>query len=386
MQDIYAQTKTAFVFIIDEWDCIFREAKGNIKFQEVYLDFLRSLLKDKPYVALAYMTGILPVKKYGTHSALNMFDEYTMANPRQLAEYTGFTEKEVETLCRQYDMDFSEAKRWYDGYRLTGASGVKHQIYSPRSVVSAMLAGVYDTYWNQTETFEALRDYIVLNYNGLKDTVIGLLAGEHIRIETGTFTNDMTAFQSADDVLTLLVHLGYLEYVFLKKEVFIPNYEITLEFMNAVRSAGWDEVIRAVKSSDRLLEATWNADEAAVAAGIEKAHFETSFLNYNDENALSYTVSLAYYNARRYYTFIREFPAGKGFADLVFLPRQGHSDKPAMIIELKWDHSAKGAIAQIKSREYPEALTDYHGKLLLAGINYNKKNKKHECLIESCML
>lgn len=383
LQDIYAQTQKAFVFIIDEWDCIFRENTGNKEFQKLYLDFLRNLLKDKPYVALAYLTGILPIKKYGTQSALNMFDEYSMTNPRQLAGYTGFTEEEVETLCTRYAMDFSEAKRWYDGYRLSGTTGKTYQIYSPRSVVSAMLSGLYDTYWNQTETFEALRDYIVLNYDGLKDTIIGLLAGEHIQIETGTFSNDMTTFESSDDVLTLLVHLGYLGYDFLKKEVFIPNYEITLEFLNAIRSAGWDEVIRAVKTSDQLLEATWNADENAVAAGIEKAHFETSVLHYNDENALSYTVSLAYYSARRFYTFVREFPAGKGFADIVFLPRQGQIDKPAMIIELKWNHSAEGAIAQIKSRKYPVSLANYHGKLLLVGISYDKKSKKHSCKIES---
>ncbi len=249
LQDIYAQTKKAFVFIIDEWDCVFREHKNQKGSQKQYLDFLRTLLKDKPYVALAYLTGILPIKKYGTHSALNMFDEYSMTNPRQLAEYTGFTEQEVQALCHQYHRDFAETKRWYDGYRLTGTDGKSFQIYSPRSVVTAMLSGIFDTYWNQTETFEALRDYIVLNYDGLKDTIIGLLAGDHIQIETGSFTNDMSTFENADDVLTLLVHLGYLGYDFIQKEAFIPNYEITLEFINAVRSAGWDEVIQAVKTS-----------------------------------------------------------------------------------------------------------------------------------------
>lgn len=382
LQDIYMQTKTSFVFIIDEWDCIFRENKSSTDSQKSYLDFLRSLLKDKPYVALAYMTGILPVKKYGTHSALNMFDEYSMTNPRQLAEYTGFTEAEAESLCSVYHMGFAEVKRWYDGYRLTGTLGKKYRIYSPRSVVSAMLSGICDTYWNQTETFEALKNYIVLNFDGLKDTVIALLAGEHIQIETGAFTNDMTTFESADDVLTLLVHLGYLGFDFEKKEAFIPNYEISMEFVSAVRSARWDEAAHAIRLSDQLLKDIWNADADAVAAGIEKAHFETSILNYNDENALSYTISLAFYSARRYYTVVREFPAGKGFADLVFLPRPGHFDKPAMIIELKWNHSAKGAIAQIKSREYPQSLACYQGKLLLAGISYDKKNKKHTCEIE----
>lgn len=384
LQDIYAKTQISFVFIIDEWDCIFRENRGNKEAQELYLDFLRNLLKDKSYVALAYMTGILPVKKYGTHSALNMFDEYSMTNPRQFAEYVGFTESEVETLCSQYGMDFVEAKRWYDGYRLTGLAGREFQIYSPRSVVNAMLAGVYDTYWNQTETFEALRDYIVLNYDGLKDTVITLIAGQHTKIETGTFTNDMTTFGSADDVMTLLIHLGYLGYDFSKKEVFIPNYEVSMEFANAVRSAGWDEVVYALKASEQLLRATWNGEEDIVAAGIEKAHFETSILNYNNENALSCTVSLAYYSAKRYYSIVREFPTGKGFADLVFLPRRNHMDKPAIVVELKWDGCVSGAIMQIRERKYLEALEDYKGKVLLVGINYDKESKTHECRIESC--
>lgn len=241
LQDIYTQTKKSFVFIIDEWDCVFRENKEHKEFQKLYLDFLRHLLKDKPYVALAYMTGILPIKKYGTHSALNMFDEYSMTSPRQLAEYAGFTEDEVKTLCHQHHMAFSETQKWYDGYRLTGTDKKQYHIYSPRSVISAMLSGIYDTYWNQTETFEALRDYIILNFDGLKDTVIALLAGEHISIETRSFTNDMTTFESADDVLTLLVHLGYLGYDFVQKKIFIPNYEVTLEFVNAICSAKWEQ-------------------------------------------------------------------------------------------------------------------------------------------------
>ena len=187
-------------------------------------------MKDKQYVALAYMTGILPIKKYGTHSALNMFDEFSMTNPKQLAEFVGFTESEVRELCCQYGMDFEETKRWYDGYRF---ENLEH-VYSPRSVVSAMLSRSFDSYWNQTETFEALRDYIALNYAGLKDTVIELLAGSSKKINTSKFTNDMTTFKSADDVLTLLIHLGYLGYDYTAQEVFIPNSEVASEFYNAV--------------------------------------------------------------------------------------------------------------------------------------------------------
>lgn len=241
--DVYEEEKIPFIFIIDEWDCIFRENKNDTKFQKLYLDFLRNLLKDKKYVALAYMTGILPVKKYGTHSALNMFDEFSMTNPKQLSEFVGFTEPEVKELCKKYNMDFEETKRWYDGYHF---ENLKH-IYSPRSVVSAMLSKSFDSYWNQTETFEALRDYIILNYNGLKDIVIELLSGSHKKINVSKFTNDMTTFDTADDVLTLLIHLGYLGYDYTTQEVFIPNHEIDSEFYNAIESAGWKNVVKAIK-------------------------------------------------------------------------------------------------------------------------------------------
>ncbi len=378
IQDIYEETKEPFLVIIDEWDCIFREFKENQEAQKQYLDFLRDFLKDKAYLHLVYMTGILPIKKYGTHSALNMFDEYSMTSPKQLAEYVGFTQKEVQILCKQYKMNFEEGKRWYDGYRFN--KGV--HIYNPRSVVSAMLSKIYDNYWNQTETFEALQNYIVMNYNGLKDRIIELLSGNQKQINTGTFRNDMTNFSSADDILTLLVHLGYLGYNFEKKEVFIPNLEVETEFINAIQNAGWDFVIQAIAASERLLQATWNREEEIVAKGIEKAHFETSILTYNDENALSCTISLAYYSARRYYIAIRELPTGKGFADIVFLPRQKCMDKPALLIELKWDKNAEGAISQIKAKQYVHALENYKENLLLIGINYEKETKHHSCIIE----
>lgn len=243
LTDIFRKTGIPFVFVIDEWDCVFRESKTDLDAQKRYLDFLRNLLKDREYTALVYMTGILPVKKYGSHSALNMLDEYSMISPKQLAEYVGFTQVEVEELCRKYQMDFEEARRWYDGY----CFGAKLHIYNPRSVVSAMLSRIYDNYWNQTETFEALREYIAMNYDGLKDMVIELLAGGRKRIDTGTFSNDMTTFSCAEDILTLFIHLGYLGYDFFTQEVFIPNSEVASEFINAIRSAGWDEIIKNIR-------------------------------------------------------------------------------------------------------------------------------------------
>ena len=385
MKDVFSSTKHPFVILIDEWDCVFREFKQDTNAQKKYLDFLRAWLKDQEYVALAYMTGILPVKKYGSHSALNMFTEYSMLNPREMAEFFGFTENEVKELCLEYKRNFQEAQAWYDGYELVTMEGENrktYSMYSPKSVVDAMLSGVFDNYWNQTETYEALKAYIRLNFDGLKDSVIRMLAGDKVQINTGTFSNDMTTFQGMDDVLTLLVHLGYLSYHWPDKTVSIPNKEVSQEYVNAISTMDWKEVIQSIEASRNLLEALWQLNAEAVANGIDQAHQEISILQYNDENALSCTISLAFYFAREYYTIIRELPTGKGFADLCFIPRRLYADKPAAVIELKWDKKAEGAISQIKNKGYVDALKDYHGDLLLAGINYDKKTKKHTCVIE----
>ena len=372
MSDIYENTRRPFVIVIDEWDCIFREYKDRKDWQEKYLDFLRTWLKDKAYVGLAYMTGILPIKKYGTHSALNMFREFSMTDAGPLAEYTGFTEAEVKKLCQRYQMDFEECKTWYDGYHFNEAGS----IYSPRSVVQSMLSHKYSTYWNQTETFEALKVYIDMNYDGLREAIIALMAGEHRKVDTSSFANDMTTFTGMDDVLTLLVHLGYLAYDFDTESVFIPNQEILKEYASATKAGGWDTVAKAIKASDQLLTDTLALQAENVAAGLEAAHMETSHLTYNDENAL------AYYAARQKYTLIRELPTGQGFADLVFLPKPKYADLPALLVELKWDKGADTAIRQIKEKKYPKSLEGYTGNILLVGVSYDKKTRKHECRIE----
>jgi len=209
-----------------------------------------------------------------------------------------------------------------------------------------------------------------------------MLGGESIQINPGTFNNDMTTFHSKDDVLTLLVHLGYLSYNTETKEVSIPNEEVRGEFYNAISTTKWDEVLKAIHDSETLLNKTWQMDEDAVAAGLDVAHMDlTSILSYNNENSLSCVISMAYYSARNNYTMIRELPTGKGFADIVFLPHKD-SDKPAMIVELKWDQSAETAISQIKEKQYVSALEKYSGEILLVGINYDKDSKEHQCIIE----
>ena len=386
MQDVYAYSRCPFVIIIDEWDCIFREYKQDKEAQEKYLDFLRDLLKDKGYIHLAYMTGILPVKKYGTHSALNMFDEFSMLNPGPLGEYVGFTEGEVQALCAKYQMDMEEIKNWYDGYSFKGVASV----YSPRSVVSSMRLGEIGNYWNQTETFEALKVYIEMNFEGLKDDVLSMIAGESIPVNTGSFTNDMTTFRNEDDVLTLLVHLGYLTYDYENRCVSIPNAEIREEYVNTVSVADWGEVSKALKNSADTLKAIWQMRPKQVAQGIKEAHFETSHLQYNDENALSYTISLALYAARNFYTMHRELAGGKGFADIVFIPRKKFPDKPAMVVELKWNKSAEGAISQIKNKEYCASLEEYKGDLLMVGCpskrNWNRAAISRRLMLSSVSL
>ena len=375
LEDVYAEVNERFIFVIDEWDCIFREYKNNKEAQSQYLDFLRNLLKDKPYVSLCYMTGILPIKKYGTHSALNMFKEVSILNPTPLEEFMGFTEKEVQDLCLKYDMDYEKMKDWYDGYKMTDDLSV----YNHRSVVYALMDRKYENYWSATETYEALRVYIDMNYDGLKDDIVKLLAGEHVAVQTTSFQNDMTTFDTKDDVLTLLIHLGYLGYNSSNQTCYIPNKEVIDSFVNSIRSSNWNETTKALLNSRALLEATWNRDEELVAKYIEEAHLDTAILTYNNENALSYTISIAYIYARNHYTIIREMPSGKGYADMVFIPKD---DKPAMIVELKWDHEAETAIDQIKEKKYPKGLEEYRDNLLIVGISYDKKTKKHSCRIE----
>ena len=277
MKDVFSYTRCPFVILIDEWDCLFREYKQDKEAQKKYLDFLRVWLKDKDYVALAYMTGILPIKKYGSHSALNMFIEYSMTDPGDLAEYFGFTEQETSELCEKYEMNFDEAKKWYDGYHLMVHRQMGNEIcsiYNPKSVVEAMMRHKFGTYWNQTETYEALKIYIQMDMDGLKDSVIRMLAGEEVPVNVGTFSNDMTTFATKDDVLTLLGHLGYLTYDSVNETVRIPNKEVSQEYVNAISTMNWYGVAESVEDSRKLLESLWALDEEAVAAGIEKAHDE----------------------------------------------------------------------------------------------------------------
>ena len=376
LEDIFAAKRIPFIFIIDEWDCVFRELKDDKEAQKKYLDFLRDILKNKSYLALTYMTGILPIKKYGKHSALNMFTEIAMTNAAPLEEFTGFTENEVKELCNEYEKDYNEVKRWYDGYNVDGVS-----IYNPKSVVEALTRGKFRNYWTSTENYEALEEFICRNDDGLRDTIVKLLAGERKVINPSTFTNDMVTFNSQDDVLTLLVHLGYLTFDSETNEVSIPNYEVSEQFASTIKITDWSEVSKSLKVSDELLKATLRGDSETVAKLISDSHKENvSILKYNDENSLACVLSIAYYSARKDYIIHRELATGNGFADLVFIPRNGRN-LPAMIVELKKGHSTEEAIRQIKDNDYLSKVSEYTGEIILVGINYDDQ-KGHTCKIE----
>ena len=319
------------------------------------------------------------IKKYGTQSALTDFFEYTMIEPGTLAEYVGFTEKEVRQLCEEHSLDYEEASTWYDGYQL----GTVGHVYSPNSIIKAIYNKRFSNYWTQTETYESLKIYIDMDFDGLKTAIVNMLGGGRCVIDTGTFQNDMTSLKSKDDVFTLLVHLGYLAYDADKKEVFIPNEEVREEFIRAIKNGGRPELVKAVLTSDELLAATLRMDSETVAKLIDEAHSANTAPNfYNNEQALRSVILMAYLSSVDHYSKIQELTSGTGYADIMFLPNRG-SDKPVMIVELKWNKTSDGAIAQIKDRKYAQALENYGGDILLVGINYDVKSKKHQCTIEN---
>lgn len=378
---ITSATSQQFIFIIDEWDAICREFPPETKAMDAYVDWLRKMFKTGNAVRVfagVYMTGILPIKKYKTQSALNNFTEYSMVNPRRLAGYFGFTKPEVQALCEKHSMDYDEFEKWYDGYQL----GNESSIFNPNSVMQAINSDWCTSYWASTSAYDTVAHYIQMNYDGLKDDVIKMLGGGRCKVDPTGFQNDMSVIRSKSDVFTVLIHLGYLAFERVKSECYIPNYEVAGEMVNAVKSIHWDVVADALEKSEQLLQAVFDGDAEAVAKGVDAAHDEnTSILSYNDENSLACVLSLAFYYARNDYTFHREMPSGKGFADLVLMPRK-NNERPPILLELKKDQTADTAIEQIHNKEYQGKVLQYDGHAILVGINYDSKSKKHECKIE----
>lgn len=376
-----------FIMIIDEWDAPVRETP---EIEKQYLDFLRTLFKASGITsrifAAVYMTGILPIKKDGSQSAISDFQEFTMVKPRKFGEFVGFTQKEVEELCEKNHADFCKMKLWYDGYSFKNVGSV----YNPNSVIQAVRNEDFDSYWTETSAAESLMDYISRDYHGLSKVIAELIAGIDVKVNVTGFANDLVTFKGKDDVLTLLVHLGYLAYDDETKTVHIPNEEIRQEFARSVREVSHEETKRRVAECDRLLYDTIHLNEEAVAGQIEKIHSEeTSVRHYNREEDLRGVIKLAYFTYKDHYLQWEELPAGEGYADILYLPKRD-SDYPALLIELKWNKSAEGAMKQILDRKYPDALKGYGGELILAGINYDKDappgKRKHSCRLEKIQL
>lgn len=389
---IHHATGEKFFFIIDEWDAICREFPERQKMKgepdsvvptilDEYVMLLHRLFKTQDsdsVFAGAYLTGILPIKKYNTESALNNFNEYSMIDPARLASCFGFTEDEVQVLAAQHEVSLESLKTWYDGYTI----GREKSIYNPYSVMKALQRGTCCSYWTTTGAYDRVITYIQMNFEGLKDDVIRMLSGERVYVETTGFTNDMHIVRSRNDVLTVLIHLGYLAYDGTEQECYIPNKEVADEMNNAVTATSWAPLVRTIQQSRALLNATIAGNEQAVERAIDLAHDEhTSILSYNDENSLACVLSMAYIWARNEYVIHREYATGKGYADLVMIPRRNVA-KPALVIELKFNRSADTAIDQIKRRCYPTKIAEYTGDILLVGISYDRETKQHVCRIE----
>ena len=379
---ILEHTGKPFFFIIDEWDAICREFAPGTKAMDGYVTWLRRMFKSQEAMRVfagVYMTGILPIKKYKTESALNNFQEYSMVEPGDMGEYFGFTKDEVRTLADKHSIDFDELEKWYDGYQI----GDILSMFNPNSVIQAVSRRRCRSYWASTGAYDAVANYIQMNYEGLKDDIILMLAGGRCKVNPTKFQNDMSIIRSKDDALTVLIHLGYLSYDWKKSECYIPNKEVGGEMVNAVEDNNWAGVVTALQASEQLLQDTLDGDEEAVARAIDAAHDEnTSILSYNNENSLACVLSIAYYYARNDYVMHRELASGKGFADIVLIPRK-NVESPAIVVELKFRQDADAAIDQIKRRQYPAKVAQYTSDLLLVGINYDRDTKQHTCHIET---
>ncbi|SFQ11151.1 PD-(D/E)XK nuclease superfamily protein [Butyrivibrio proteoclasticus] len=376
---VYSTTGEKFIIIMDEYDVLVREQVSERLFN-TYLGFLNGLFKSntlRPAIALAYLTGILPIVRDKVQSKLNNFKEYTFLDSKEFTEYVGFTEKEVRALCDKHKMDFDECRNWYDGYHQNG-----YEIYNPESVVCCMHDRKFEGYWGKTSSYQVISDRIAQNFAGTKEAVISMLAGEDVDVNVTRYMNTMDSFHSRNDIFTYLIHLGYLSYDYNEKTCRIPNGEVRQEWLNAIETAdGYSTTNQIISASKQLLDDTLRGDEEAVAKALDLSHIHvTSNRSYNNEDSLQSAIYLAYIYALNKYTVVKEMTTGKGFADVVYIPYV--PDIPALIIELKKNKTVESAIEQIKQKQYFDSLSMYYGNILFVGINYDDNTKIHTCKIE----
>lgn len=393
--DILAQIfekggRKKFVFVLDEWDAIFHMSFVSEQDKKEYLLFLKSLLKSKAYVELAYMTGILPIAKYSDGSEINMFMEYDMAKKIRFSEYFGFSDDEVDTLYEKYlektkspRVSREELREWYDGYHT--ASG--ERMYNPRSVVCALTDNQLANYWTSSGTYDSIFYYIKNNIADVKDDLALMVAGERVEVRLQEYAATAAELNTRDQIYSAMVVYGLLTYE--DGEVFIPNKELMLKFEEMLLnkdSLGY--VHRLAKESAKMLRATLQGDTDTMAGILQYVHdTEKPILAYNNETELSAVVNLVYLAARDKYRVEREDKSGRGFVDFIFYPIKSGDD--CIILELKVDHSPAEAIDQIKEKGYMMRFqgrlaekTIYTGRLLLVGIGYDKKTKQHACQVE----
>lgn len=371
-------TNDKFIFIFDEWDFIFN-ANIFIENHNDFLDFLRHLLKDQPYVSLCYMTGILPIKKHSSGSALNMFDEFTILNDGIYDKYFGFTEKEVINLCdKQNKLTINDIKNWYNGYFTEDG----YKVYNPRSVVKSLEFGKCRSYWTNTGKMDEVLEYLKLNILEVRDDVVKMVNGENIMVNIREeFRAGQKTPKTRVEIYSAMIVFGFLSYH--EGLIKIPNKELMLEFEKALSDESFDEVADVIKRSETMLQATLNEDSQTVCDILHEIHnLELPILKYNDENSLSCVVTLAYLSARNSYRIEREEHNGKGYTDFTFYPR--YSYELPFILELKKDDTVDNAIKQIKEKEYyTKFKREYKNRdILLVAICYNSKTKDHTCKIE----
>ena len=371
---INSKLNERFIFLIDEWDVIYREQEYNTKLCDEYTEFLRNLFKSSNVsscIDLVYMTGILPIRRYSTQSTLNMFTEYDMINPRELDSFIGFTEDEVKDLCKKYNRDFNEIKKWYKGYILNGIS-----LYNPISVLESIFRNECDEYWNKTSSIETLTDYMNYDNGKLKDIICKVLLGEKAKVNVRKFENDLTKVNSSDSALTILIHLDYLAYDKKLKVCYIPNYEIKKEFERALKKLNWKEIYNPISNSKKLYEETLKGNVEFINTTLDQNHLELAGpFNKNKEDILGVIVEISYYNAKQFYNIKKEDTSILGRSDLSFIPYD--NCHIPFIVELKVNFTPDEAIAQIKEKSYFNSLGNYHGKVLLLGISYDEKTLKH---------
>lgn len=375
VNEMLQATGDSFIFILDEWDSVFYEKYVDSEDKKHFLKFLRALLKDKPYVDLVYMTGVLPIAKYSSGSELNMFWEYNFMNDRTFEEQFGLTEDEVKELCKKHtSVSYEELEWWYDGY-LTGDG---RHLFNPRSVNRALVDGRCQNYWTETGPMNEVADCIEHNVGEVREDIVKMVSGISVEAELNGYSAIEQEMNTRDEILSAMVVYGFLLYHdgYLR----IPNHELMEKYQGVLSRNSMGEIKQIVGSSKEMLAATLAADEQKVAEILEKVHDrEIPFLEYNDENALSCVITLCYLYARKDYRIEREAKSGKGYCDFLFIPKK--KGKAAIILELKVDDSAENAIDQIKQRNYIQRVEEY-GEVLLVGISYKKKEKKHFCIIE----